>query len=127
MKVYFSRKLTKEQIRKKLEQAKKKFQEIALRPPDKIIAARTKLPRIITTNGREVDLQNRYKNSQIICVMLGVIPYLPYIARKGNSAVVKYIHFLDEPMLLVVDPDDNSKLFLSLGENVRVTDRGIEG
>ncbi len=127
MKLYYSKKLTKDQIKKKLEKAKKKFKEIALRPPDKILVAKTKLPRIVTPKGKEIDLQKKYAKAKIICAMLGVVPYLPYIAKKGNSAVVKYIHFLEQPLLLVVDPDDETKMFLSFGENVRVTDRGIEG
>lgn len=125
-KIYLALKLTKGALEKKLEKAKKKWREVALRPVDKILLGEIKLPKILH-KGRIIDLQKKYKDAQVVCTQVGVLLGLPYLARKGDGLEDKYIHFNETPLILVVDPEDSTRLFLAWGKGIKVTDRGIIG
>lgn len=125
--IYISRDLSKKEIRNKIAQAKKKYAEIALRPPDKMLLTEVKLPRIMY-KGKEIDLAKKYKGAEIVCVLIGPVLAIPYLAKKGSDkALVDFVHFVEAPLLLVVDPSDRERIFFAWGKGLKVTDRGIEG
>ena len=124
--IYITKKLGKKEMEKLIKKAMDRWRNIALRDVDDIKIVNVKLPRILH-KGRIIDLQQKYKDAVVVCTKVGEIIGFPYIARKGDSVEDKFIHFNETPVLLVVDPEDNTRLFLAYGDNLRVTDRGIEG
>jgi hypothetical protein len=125
-KIYYARNLKKNEVDKMLRKAEKMWRKIALRPPDQILVVDVKLPKILH-NGRIIDLQKKYRNAQVVCSQVGPLLCLPYLARKGDDVVRKYAHFNKAPLILAVDPEDNTRMYLVWGEGMQVTDLGIEG
>jgi hypothetical protein len=126
-KIYISKELSKKEIRNKIAQAKQKYAEIALRPPDKMLLAEVKLPKIFY-KGKEIDLAKKYKGAQIVAVLIGPVLAIPYLAKKGDDkTLVDFVHFVESPLLLVTDPVDRERIFFAWGKGLKVTDRGIEG
>ncbi len=130
MKVF--RRLNRKQIEKEIEKAKKLYEKTSYKKPDKIIVGEIKLPRIVTPDGKVIDLEEKYKGCCVILTCIGGLPYLPYFSDKAGYPGDKqqseslFLHFLENPAYLVCDSDDTSRIFI-MHSSLKLTDRGIEG
>lgn len=97
----------------------------------KVIVSSYKLPRLISPDGKVVDLEQKYKGYKIIAEMIGLVPALLYVDKKrlinGKEKDLKFMHFLKKPAYLVFDPEDPERIFIVFGSGVRMTESGVIG
>jgi len=127
MKVF--KKLTKGEFKKDLAKAVAFFRKTSYRSPDKVMVNELFLPRITTPSGEVIDLNELYADCQVITTHVGRMPYIPYIALKGQGSGEPelYVHFPDigNNIELVVDPDQSYRLFLVHSGKMKMTERGL--
>lgn len=97
---------------------------------EKILTGEVKLPKLISPDGKVIDLEEKYKDHTVVAEVIGIVPAIIYVDTKRlglskNPKELKFIHFLRKPAYLVCDPEDNSKIYLAFTSNVKITERGI--
>jgi len=97
---------------------------------EKVIVGTVKLPKVISPDGKVIDLEEKYKGYKIVAESIGIVPALIYVDSKraiAGDKELKFIHFLKKPAYLVVDPDDPTRIYLAFSSEVKLTKRGIIG
>ncbi len=123
-KVYKAKILDREEIRKQIKKAIALYRETAFRMPDKILLSEVRLPRILK-NGKIIDLNEKYKDATFVGTIIGGIIAIPYIAVKGSGRF-GFVHFVNAPVYLVVDPEDRKRIYFAFGK-LEYKDVGIIG
>ncbi len=118
-------KLSEEDLIKRMNKAIEFYKETNLTMPDKIYLAKLKLPRI-NINGKIIDLEKEFPNAIAIVSSIGFIPYITYIARKGEDNVLFYHDFKKKQAVLCVDPEDNSRIFIAWLEEATFDAEGVK-
>lgn len=116
---------TLEKLTEDIEKAIKKYEELHFASADKVKETRITLPKIITQEGEEIDLEKRYPNAMTVMTQVGICIGIIYIQEKFEENQPKYfIHVLKEPSVILTT-DDGKSLFIGETGNVIVDETGI--
>jgi hypothetical protein len=122
--VYVWKILKEDEIKKKVQEAIERYKKRTGKKEEKVYKCEFKLPKIITPDGREIDLDALYSGSTLVAELIGFVPYICYIDTKDDLKV-KYIHFPESEVLLVADSSDPERIYLV--HRLKLTKEGLKG
>lgn len=114
----------KDKLKKDIKKALKRYEELHFTRPSQVRKAKIRLPKIITKDGKEVDLEKKFPGARLVMTQVGVVIGIVYAQEKNNGKYGMFLHILRNPKPALTN-DDGTSLYIAEDGGVMVDETGV--